>query len=134
MLPKAVMERLRLLLERSWVVRYGMATGVVLLALVFRILTHLAAGDTLAIYQTFYLATIFTAWQIGKRPAVYTVVLSCLSSLGFVYRWYGPDNIAQPIYLLELLLYLAISLLLIWIINQQKNARLRWCQMSDCTE
>ncbi len=37
MLPNAVVERLHLQLERSWVVRYGMATGVVLLALVFRI-------------------------------------------------------------------------------------------------
>ncbi len=125
MLPNAVVERLHLLLERSWVVRYAIATVVVLLALVFRIFTHLTAGDTLAIYQTFILATVFAAWQIGMRPALYTVLLGCLCTLGFVYYWYGIETIVRPIYLLEFLLYVAISGLLIWIINQQKNARLR---------
>lgn len=123
--PPAVLERFRSLLERSWVVRYGVATAAVLLALVFRILTHLAAGDTLAIYQSFSLATVVIAWQIGTRPATYSVALSCLCILGFVYHWYGFGTIIQLSYLLEFGSFIGTSSLIIWIINQQKAARLR---------
>ena len=53
--PPAFLARFRSLFERSWVVRYGVATAAVLLALVFRILPPLAAGASLASSQSFSL-------------------------------------------------------------------------------
>ncbi len=61
-----------------------------------------AAGDTLAIYQTFYLATVFAAWQIGMRPAVYTVLVRLPVYTGLCLSLVWDETIVQPIYLLEL--------------------------------
>jgi len=125
MLPKPAWEQFRFQMERSPFLRYGIATLAVLLAILVRVVIHASTDDTLAIYQTFYLATIFIAWQVGLRPAIWTIVLGSIATLTVVYLWNGTAVIFTIAYGVEFLFYILISSLILWITEEQKKARLR---------
>lgn len=125
MQTSAFVQRARLEIDRSPVVRYAVAVVAVLLAFLLRILTHWGTNETLAVYQTFYLATIFVAWQVGARPAYATVLIAAVIVLGMIATQIGIDTMPPVVFWVEFVLYFVVSALMIWVIGQQRSARLR---------
>lgn len=119
------LKRVRFRLEVSPLTRYAIALMTVVIALVMRYFIHTLAGNTLSLYQTFFLAVIFCAWQLGVRPAIFASVLGWFFSVGFVQLWFSPAIIFNSVYIVEFGLYVLICFLIIWIIDLQQKARIR---------